>query len=164
MPLKFYIKHTLIILSTVCRCTVSAQSSLPGNMVERKASPSGSRSTRLPKETVGNIQSTSTLPPAKSKSLRYMLILLWVFLLLEIMSKISPLPFVESGILLSYASLLLCFLFSQRGQTVNKRQTGRRWRNVPLKRRKSTSLLTIPLSFRRSVCSLQIFTTAWFQH
>ena len=54
----------------IFRCTASAQSSLPGSTVGRRASPSGSRLIPLPRETRESTQSTSTLPPAKSKSLR----------------------------------------------------------------------------------------------
>lgn len=54
----------------IFRCTASAQSSLPGSTAERRASPSGSRLTPSPRETLESTQSTSTLPPAKSKSLR----------------------------------------------------------------------------------------------
>lgn len=61
--------------TAVCRCTASVQSSLPGNMAGRRASPSGSRSTRSPWETEESTRSTSTLPPAKSKSLRCALVL-----------------------------------------------------------------------------------------
>lgn len=53
------------------RCTASAQSSLPGSTAERRASPSGSRLTPSSRETLESTQSTSTLPPAKSKSLRF---------------------------------------------------------------------------------------------
>lgn len=40
---------------------------------------------------------------------------------------------------------------SQKGPIGSKRRTERRWRNAQSKRRKSTSLLMIPLSFQRSV-------------
>lgn len=48
-------------------------------------------------------------------------------------------------------SLLFVPLFSQRGPIGSRRRTGRRWRNAQLRRRRSTSLLTIPLSCQRSV-------------
>lgn len=132
-------------LYIVCRCTASAQSSLPGSTVERRASPSGSRSTRLPWETVESTQNISTLPPAKLKSLRYTLNLSWgemlTFLTTSCVNTIKHVLF-----------YCLIFDFSQRGRTASKRLTGRRWRNAPLKRRKSTNLPTIPLSYQRSVC------------
>lgn len=70
--LNFHIKHVLTssCLPAVCRCTALAQSSLPGSTAERRASPSGSRSTRSPSETAETTRSTSTLPPAKLKSSR----------------------------------------------------------------------------------------------
>lgn len=50
------------------------------------------------------------------------------------------------------SSLLVFFLFSQRGQTASRKLTGRRWRSVPLRRRRSTNLPMIPLSYQRSEC------------
>lgn len=75
--------HLLGVSLPVCclncsRCTASALSSLPGSMVERRAFPSGSRLTPSPWETLESTRSTSTLPPAKSKSLRCTLIPSWV--------------------------------------------------------------------------------------
>lgn len=153
VPLNFHIKrifwsHSYSCLPAVCRCTASAQSSPPGSTVERRASPSGSSSTRSPRERVESTPSTSTLPPAKSKSLRYNPIL---FLGWRRGGVVIPIWPIKSVFL--FRSLLLCFLFSQRGRTVSKRQTGRRWRNAHLKRRRSTSLLMIPLSCQRSVYS-----------
>lgn len=63
-------------LLAACRCTASAQNSLPGSTVERRASPSGSSSTRSLRETVESTQNTSTLHPAKSKSSKYTLSLI----------------------------------------------------------------------------------------
>lgn len=134
---------------SVCRCTASAQSSLPGNMAGRRASPSGSRLTHLPWEKMESTQSTSTLPPAKSKSLRCAIILSQgrcfhrQKLYLDV-AHVSPFPAIKS--------VSVCFRCSQRGPTVSKKQIERRWRNAHRKRRKSTSLLTIPLYYQRSVC------------
>lgn len=75
--------HLLGLSLPVCclncsRCTASALSSLPGSTVERRAFHSGSRLTPSPWETLESTRSTSTLPPAKSKSLRCPPIPSWV--------------------------------------------------------------------------------------
>lgn len=140
------VSETPVASADTFRCTASAQSSLPGSTAERRACPSGSRLTPSSRETLESTQNTSTLPPAKSKSLRSLRVHSWVEVEV-VMVVFSTLFFILN---LSVNPPLLS-PFSQKGPIASKRRTERRWRNAQPKRRKSTSLLTIPLSFQRSV-------------